>query len=298
MQVVKVQFHTADREYFFLPEFSADKNTDIKIGDQVIVETVLGQDLGVITAWADWQPPEAPTETAETITEVKPMLRHVTGDDLEQFKKQKKQYSTYLKKCHELCDRHGLVAMKLIDVAESFDANRLTFYFISDNRVDFRELVKDLAKTFRKKIRLQQIGVRDAAKMEGDCGPCGLPLCCRHWLRDIGNVSPDFIKDQELSHRGVDRMTGPCGRLKCCLRFEEEAYKYNLDKLPKIGDVIKTKVGRGTVVSVHPLKQLVDLEIDGALVVYPYAEPSKCEGHSDNINCGHRHPRENNSVNL
>jgi len=293
MKVVKVQFHTADREYFFLPEFSADKNTDIKIGDQVIVDTILGQDLGVITTWADWQAPEAKAEPAEAsgqnngemITDVKPMLRHVTNDDLEQVKKQKKQYPKYLKKCDELCDRHGLAAMKLVDTAESFDGNRLTFYFISDSRVDFRELVKDLAKTYHKKIRLQQIGVRDAAKMEGDFGPCGLPLCCRHWLKVIGNVSPDFIKDQELSHRGVDRLSGPCSRLKCCLRFEEEAYKYNLEKLPKVGDVIKTKAGKGTVVAIHPMKQVVDLDIDGARVAYPYAEQAKCDGNCADANC-------------
>jgi cell fate regulator YaaT (PSP1 superfamily) len=287
MRVVKVQFYKTDKEYFFLPEFSAKPNDDIQVGDRVIVETVLGQDLGIITAWADFQPAvtaeakEALDKNAiiqqQKISDIKPMLRQASEEDLKKVEDLKVNYPKYLKKCHELCEQHNLKEMKLIDVGESFDNGRLTFYFISDSRVDFRELVKDLVKTFRKKIRLQQIGVRDAARIKGDYGSCGLPLCCRSWLAIIGSVSPDYIKDQELSHRGVDRLTGICGRLKCCLRYEEEAYRYNLDKLPKVGEIIKTKAGKGTVVGVHAMKHTVRLDIDGAIVEYPYLEGNLCQ---------------------
>ncbi len=217
-----------------------------------------------------------------SISDIKPMLRRANEEDLEKTKEQHKNFCKYLSDCKKLVKKHGLEEMKLIEVNESFDQSRLTFYFISDTRVDFRDLVKDLVKIHRKKIRLQQIGVRDAAKSSGDFGPCGLPLCCRSWLDRIGNVSPEFIKDQDLGHRGVDRLTGPCGRLKCCLRFEEEAYKYNLDRMPKVGDKIKTAAGEGRVKSVKPLQHTVELEIDGAVVEYPYlegrlCEPEKCE---------------------
>ena len=283
MKVVKVQFSKSDKEYFFLPEFSARPDANIQVGDKVVVSTVLGKDLGVITAWSDFQPSETTEDNKSgdivqnKISDIKPMLRKATEEDLKKEEEIKKNYCKYLKKCKELCVKHELKEMKLIDVGESFDENRLTFFFIADSRVDFRELVKDLVKNFRKKIRLQQIGVRDAAKITGDYGPCGLPLCCRNWLNVIGSVSPDYIKDQELSHRGVDRLTGPCGRLKCCLRYEEETYKYNLDKLPKVGDSIKTKAGVGKVIAVHALKHTVDLEIDGARVEYPYLEGKICE---------------------
>ena len=296
MKVVKVQFNKIDKEYYFLPEFSDKPDANIKIGDWVIVETVLGQDLGIINGWSDFQTKEKKEEGGEDnknsgviqqdkISDIKPMLRKVTKDDLIKYKKQKDAYKNYLLKCKDFCNKHGLKEMKLIDVCESFDGNRLTFYFILDTRVDFRELVKDLVKTFRKKIRLQQIGVRDAAKVSGDFGPCGMPLCCRSWLNVIGNVSPDYIKDQELSHRGVDRLTGVCGRLKCCLRYEEEAYKYNLDKLPKVGDVIKTGAGKGVVKAVHALKQTVDLKIDDAVVEYPYLEGNLCVKNDGCDNC-------------
>ncbi len=286
MKVVKVQFHKLDKEYYFLPEFISDSN-DVRVGERVVVDTALGQDIGVITDWDEFVPSPADQDNANgrngeaiqqnNISDVKAMTRRANSKDLDKADTIKANYKKYLEKCRELCRSHNLKEMKLIDVAESFDGKRITFYFIADSRVDFRELVKDLVKTFRKKIRLQQIGVRDATKAGGDFGPCGLPLCCRAWLENIGNVSPDFIKDQELSHRGADRLTGPCGRLKCCLRFEEENYKYHLNRLPREGDIIKTHAGKGRVVSVHAIKQTVELDIDGARVEYPYLEGRLCQ---------------------
>lgn len=285
MKVVKIKFHDADKEYYFLPEFSEGMPPNIRENSKVIVDTVIGTDMGVVVGWADWQPSQESDEdnknnstlVQNTASDIKPMLRPANDQDEQRAEQIASRYPEYLAKCKELCDKHQLTEMKLVDVGESFDEKRLTFYFISDTRVDFRDLVKDLVKNFHRKIRLQQIGVRDAAKMCGDVGPCGLTLCCKSWLDEIGNVSPDFIKDQELSHRGADRMTGPCGRLKCCLRFEEEAYRYKLDKLPKVGEIIQTGAGKGKVRAVHAMKQTVDLEIDGAVVEYPYLEGKVCK---------------------
>ena len=271
MKVVRVQFHPLDKEYYFLPEFSQEQ-AKLAIGDKVVAETALGDDIGTVIGWDDYQP------TTEEEGEVKPLLRPAREKDLVQLEDINKRAPAYLEKCAFLINQHGLKNMKLIEAAESFDQKRLTFYFSAEGRVDFRNLVKDLAREFHRKIRLQQIGVRDAAKACGDFGPCGLPLCCRAWLSDIGNVSPQYIKDQDLGHRGAERLSGPCGRLKCCLRFEEEAYRYNLEKMPKVGEEINTKAGKGKVVAVHPLKQTVNLEIDGAVVEYPYLEGKLCAG--------------------
>jgi len=272
MKIAKVQFHIADREYYFLPEFSqvSDfKASDLKTGEKVLVETELGLDLGTVIAIREM-------ETKDLPADLKTMLRPATADDEVAMVKKSSQYSTYLKQIEATAKQYNL-KLKVADVAESFDSQRLTFYFTADNRVDFRDLVKDLGKVFHKKIRLQQIGVRDEAKIDGDYGPCGLPLCCKNWLKALGSVNAEYIKDQDLMHRGNERLSGACGRLKCCLRYEEEAYKYGLDKLPKVGDQIKTGAGMGRVTEVHPLKQTVQLDIDGARVEYPYLQGRICE---------------------
>ncbi|MBP9802212.1 stage 0 sporulation protein [Patescibacteria group bacterium] len=272
MQVVKVQFHIADKEYFFLPEFSQNfsyKEEDFAVGKKVIVETELGTDIGSILAVLD-------ANEADIQQELKKMLRPATADDEVAMVKKSGAYNDYLKQINETAKQYEL-KIKIVDVAESFDNQRLTFYFTAESRVDFRDLVKDLGKIFHKKIRLQQIGVRDQAKIEGDYGSCGLPLCCKNWLKVLGNVNAEYIKDQNLMHRGNERLSGACGRLKCCLRYEEEAYKYGLDKLPKVGDPIKTGAGLGRVISVNPLRQTVQLDIDGARVEYPYLQGRVCE---------------------
>lgn len=276
MQAVKIQFHIADREYFFLPEFSQSfgyKEEDFAVSKKVIVETELGTDMGTILAVLDLDKADSPKD-------LKSMLRPATADDEVEMVKKSGAYSGYLKQINETAKQHEL-KLKVVDVAESFDSQRLTFYFTADNRIDFRDLVKDLGKILHKKIRLQQIGVRDQAKIDGDYGPCGLPLCCKNWLKALGNVNAEYIKDQNLMHRGNERLSGACGRLKCCLRYEEEAYKYGLDKLPKVGDEIKTGAGMGRVTSVNPLRQTVELDIDGARVEYPYLQGRVCEKNCD-----------------
>ena len=291
MKVVKVQFHKADKPYFFLPEFIQSKE-EVKVGDIVLVETILGQDLGKIITLADFQEDKKEENKSGTIpqaktSDIKPLLRKANEKDLKQLAEISEKYSEYLKECKNLSKQHDLDNMKLIDVSESIDQQRLTFYFTASSRIDFRELVRDLAKKFNRKIRLQQIGVRDEAKCLGDSGPCGLQLCCKSWLSTLGNVSPEYIKDQELIHRGADRLTGVCGRLKCCLRYEEETYKYYLGKLPKEGDVIKTKAGKGRVISIKALKHIVKLDINGTVVEYPFLEGNiKEECKECNGKCG------------
>jgi len=287
MKVVKVQFHKLDKEYFFLPSFSDAPEAVVEVGDSVVVNTSLGQDVGQVTAWDDWQELKGKNKneseknnvdiSQDKVTDIKEMLRPLSEDDLEKLRAQKKSTLKIFEDCKELIHKHKLTAMKLVDMAMSFDGQRLTFYFVADSRVDFRDLVKELVKNYHKKIRLQQVGVRDAVKVSGDLGPCGIPLCCRSWLNTIGSVTPDSIKNQELGHRGADRLTGPCGRLKCCLRFEEEVYKYQRDNMPKEGDVIKTGAGEAKVVAVHPIKETVQLDIDGNIVEYPYLEGKLCE---------------------
>lgn len=280
IKVAKIQFHKLDKEYYFLAEFTDDQRHIVSAHQQVIVDTSMGQDLATVTEVSELSSEDIEkikSAQVKSVGDFKPLTRPARKEEIARVKDLEQNYSQYLKSCHELCQKHGLKEMKLIDVSESLDGNRLTYYFISNTRVDFRELVKDLANIFHKKIRLQQIGVRDAAKSCGDFGPCGLPLCCKAWLDNIGNVNPDSIKNQELMHRGVDRLTGVCGRLKCCLRFEEENYRFAEDNPPQVGDIIKTKLGEAKVKAVYPDKQLVTLEIDGKEVEYPYLDALRCK---------------------
>lgn len=291
MQLAKVKFHEAEKDYYFLPEYSEQSSVRPASGDWALVESELGQDLVQIIDIFDWQGEQNIFEADQkNISDLKAqskigdflaMIRPASDSDLEQQKKLQKKYPQYKKEFRDLMQANQVSGMKLVDVHETFDGKHLTFYFTANNRVDFRDLVRDLAKVFHKKIRLQQIGVRDGAKLSGDVGSCGRALCCRAWLHTIGNVSPEFIKDQELMHRGAERLAGACGRLKCCLRYEEENYKYLKDTLPKVGEEIKTKAGKGVVRGVHLLKGIVDLEIDGALIQYPYLEGNLC-----GANCG------------
>ena len=157
--------------------------------------------------------------------------------------------------------------MKLVDCGFSFDDTRLTFAFTSDTRVDFRELVKDLTRQFQKKIRLQQIGIRDTLKQVGGIGPCGRNLCCHRFLDDLGNISTDLARDQQIEQRGSDRLSGTCGRLKCCLAYEAEGYKDTAQKFPPVGTMIKTSQGKGKVINWNILKHSVDVRIDDETVI-------------------------------
>jgi cell fate regulator YaaT (PSP1 superfamily) len=149
-----------------------------------------------------------------------------------------------------------------VDVHFSFDDSRVTFAFIAEGRVDFRELLKDLNKSYKKNIRLQQIGIRDEIKISGDIGCCGRNLCCQSFYKDLGNITSDLAELQQVSHRGAERLSGVCGRLKCCLSYEKELYNELADKLPMIGEKLKTAHGRGSVIGWHVLRQSVDVLLD------------------------------------
>ena len=162
--------------------------------------------------------------------------------------------------------------MKLTDVHVSYDNVMLVMAFIADGRVDFRELVKSLSKKYKKKIRLYQLGVRDEAKFCGDIGDCGQVLCCKRFLSRLESITTGFARDQQVSHRGLDKLSGVCGRLKCCLAYEEEAYKEKLKGLPQLGDTLKVKEGTGIVMDINPLKRKVKIRLkeDNSIVEVQY----------------------------
>ena len=172
--------------------------------------------------------------------------------------KDKAEAMHYFKKAIKKLD----LPMKPVDAHFSLDGGRITFAFIADGRVDFRELVKDLTKHFQKSIRLQQLGIRDEAKVAGDYGPCGQLLCCKRFLKELGNVTSELVALQQVSHRGSERLSGCCGRLKCCMAYEQYLYDEMAKGLPPIGSEIKTDKGKGKVIGWHTLKQTVDVQLN------------------------------------
>ncbi len=238
-----------------------------QIGDSVIIKTELGTDLGKIikieekgekVEETEISPSEVPSKTEEANF----ILRKAYPDDIEKWKQRNQNKEQAIKKC-EVLVKKGKLPMKIVDVLFAFDGGKITFAFIALNRVDFRGLVKDLVQEFHKSVRMYQIGVRQEAGWAGGIGPCGRGLCCSSFLGKLGNVSVDMMLDQQLFQRGSERLTGICGRLKCCLSYEEEMYKELIKKLPPIGSKVKTKKGKGKVVDWHILKQTIVIEETG-----------------------------------
>lgn len=242
--VVGVRFKKAGKIYYFDPD---DKI--IERGQFVIVETARGVEFGTVEI--------GNREVAEDsiIQPLKKVMRIATEADIEQEKANKEKEKDAFNICLEKIAKHKL-EMKLIDVEFTFDLNKIIFYFTADGRIDFRELVKELASIFRTRIELRQIGVRDEAKMLNGIGICGRPLCCATFLGDFQPVSIKMAKDQNLSLNPT-KISGICGRLMCCLKYEEETYEELNKNLPREGDVIRTPLGDGEVLSVNVLRQLV-----------------------------------------
>lgn len=243
--IIGVRFRKSGKVYYFDPE----KKT-IKKGDHVIVETARGIEYGTVVL-----PPKEVTDD-KVVQPLKPVIRIATPEDdtinIENEEKEKEAFHI----CLEKISKHEL-DMKLIDSEYTFDRNKLLFYFTADGRIDFRELVKDLASVFRTRIELRQIGVRDETKMIGGIAICGRPLCCHSYLSDFAPVSIKMAKEQNLS-LNPSKISGVCGRLMCCLKNEEEAYEYLNSTLPHIGAKVKTVEGyQGEVQSVSVLKQRV-----------------------------------------
>lgn len=257
MKVAEVQFISWDKVYYFLLS-----GLELKRGAKVIVKTELGTELGEVVDFADVDEREYMTEDEEaTDVErkiIKPILRLASEEDLsrEVSVGEKQEAIDY---CRDLKDRHAL-PMKVIDAHFSYDGSRITFAFIADGRVDFRELVKDLTRHFGKTIRLQQIGIRDEARIMGDVGHCGKTLCCKGHLRQLTSITSEMAELQQCSHRGSDRISGICGRLMCCLSYEQKGYEENAKRMPAIGTKVNVDGKRGTIVGHHILKESVDVE--------------------------------------
>lgn len=245
VKVIGVRFRTAGKIYFFSP-----LDFEVHTGDHVIVETARGVEYGTVVI--------APKEIEEgkVIQPLKPVIRVATPEDdaVEAVNKTKEKEAFQI--CLEKIRKHGL-QMKLIDSEYTFDNNKLLFYFTADGRIDFRELVKDLAAVFKTRIELRQIGVRDETKIMGGIGICGRPLCCHTYLADFAPVSIKMAKEQNLSLNPT-KISGVCGRLMCCLKNEEETYEELNSHLPNVGDFVTTPEGlKGEVSSVSVLRQLV-----------------------------------------
>lgn len=250
IKVVGIRFRTAGKIYFFDP----GKFT-VKKGDHVIVETARGIEFG--TAVSDMKD----VEEDKVIQPLKPVLRIANQRDVEQEAANKEKEKEAYKVCLEKIQKHGL-EMKLIDAEYTFDNNKVLFYFTADGRIDFRELVKDLAAVFKTRIELRQIGVRDETKIVGGIGICGRPLCCHTHLSDFIPVSIKMAKEQNLSLNPT-KISGVCGRLMCCLKHEEETYEELNRKLPGVGDYVTTDDGlKGEVHSVNVLRQLVKVVVE------------------------------------
>ena len=259
-KVIGVRFRTAGKIYFFDPG-----SYNIKRADHVIVETARGLEYGTVVA----DPKEVEDEAI--VAPLKPIVRIATEKDDEQARKNKDKEKEAFKICLEKIRKHEL-EMKLIDAEYTFDNNKVLFYFTADGRIDFRELVKDLASVFRTRIELRQIGVRDETKIRGGIGICGRPLCCHAHLSDFIPVSRKMAKEQNLSLNPT-KISGVCGRLMCCLKHEEDTYEELNRNLPYVGDFVTADDGKkGEVHSVNVLRQLVKVivEEDGEKEIQEY----------------------------
>lgn len=249
IKVIGVRFRKAGKVYFFDPA-----GMEIKTGDHVIVETARGIEFGHVVLG------NREVEDKKVVQPLKPVIRMATRADEEVERKNKEKEKEAFKICLEKIKKHDL-QMKLIDAEYTFDNNKVLFYFTADGRIDFRELVKDLAAVFKTRIGLRQIGVRDETKIMGGVGICGRALCCHSYLSEFIPVSIKMAKEQNLSLNPT-KISGVCGRLMCCLKNEEETYEELNSKLPNIGDYVTTDDGlKGEVHSVSVLRQLVKVVV-------------------------------------
>ncbi len=266
-EVIGIRFRTNGKIYFFAPG-----SIEIEVGDAAIVETIRGVEYGKVVLG------RREIDETKMTSQLKPVIRKATPEDDKKNEENKEKCKKAFDICLEKIAAHGL-EMKLIDVEYTFDNNKVLFYFTADGRVDFRELVKDLAAVFRTRIELRQIGVRDETKIMGGIGICGRELCCNKHLSDFVPVSIKMAKEQNLSLNPT-KISGVCGRLMCCLKNEQETYEYLNDRLPNVGDRVKTVDGlRGEVSSVSVIRQkvkvIVELEDDEKEIREYHAEELK-----------------------
>ena len=248
-EIVGIRFKATGKTYYFAPgEIRANR------GDFAIVETARGPEFGEVTIANRLIP------TAETVQPLRPVLRLATKADVTHNEENTKKEADAFRICTEKIAEHKL-DMKLVDAQYTFDNSKLLFYFTSAGRVDFRELVKDLASVFRTRIELRQIGIRDEAKLIGGLGICGRSLCCSSFLSDFGQVSIKMAKEQNLSLNST-KISGNCGRLMCCLRYEQKTYEEEIRLTPSVDSVVKTPDGIGTVCETAPLLGMIKVRLN------------------------------------
>lgn len=246
-EVVGVQFKQVGKKYFFDPN-----GFELKKGDYVLVETVRGMEFGTVVI--------APKLVGEedVFLPLKPVMRIATEEDIEKHRQNKADEAYAIEACEQLIVKNKL-DMQLLGCEYTFDRTKLIFYFTAEGRVDFRQLVKDLAYTFRLRIELRQIGVRDAAKMIGGLGPCGRVLCCTSFLGEFATVTIKMAKNQQLS-LNPSKISGICGKLLCCLKYENETYVELMKRLPDVGNRVLTELGEGRVRSINMISETLMVE--------------------------------------
>lgn len=258
-EIIGVRFKDVGKIYYFDPD-----GKKLNKGDKVIVETARGIECGEVVIENIEKPDE------QIVKPLKLVIRKVTDEDIKTIESNRQKEKEAFKICLEKIAKHKL-EMKLVDVEYTFDGGKILFYFTADGRVDFRELVKDLASVFRTRIELRQIGVRDESKMLGGLGMCGRPFCCSSFLGEFQPVSIKMAKEQGLSLNPV-KISGTCGRLMCCLKYEQDAYEHLLKVTPKPGAIVNTDEGRGTVVENNLLTGILKIRLDSR----PDTTPKVC----------------------
>ena len=273
-EVISVRFRGGCKNYYFDPKGHA-----VKMGDQVIVETAQGPEFATCTEG------NHEVEDSAIVKPLSPMLRMATDSDRRTVEQNKKRESEAFDICEKKIAAHGL-EMKLVEAEYTLDRSKIMFYFTADGRVDFRELVKDLAGIFHTRIELRQIGVRDESKMIGGLGICGQPFCCSRFLKDFQPVSIKMAKEQGLSLNPT-KISGACGRLMCCLAYEESAYEYLNSIMPMVGSTVRTPDGLGTVLEVNPVSGYLRVRCGTESLAPRYYKVGVCEY----VSGGKRPPR-------
>ncbi len=249
VEVVGIRFRDAGKIYYF-----ASEGHTLKAGGCAIVETARGQEFGFVEFGNRMVP------QSEVVAPLRPVVRAANEQDMKKYEQNREKEKEAFRVCLEKIEKHK-IDMKLVAAEYTFDNSKLLFYFTADGRVDFRELVKDLASIFRTRIELRQIGIRDEAKMLGGLGSCGRPFCCSSFLFDFAQVSIKMAKEQNLSLNSA-KISGVCGRLMCCLRYEHETYEEEIRHTPPVDSVVKTAEGTGRVVETSPLAGLLKVSIE------------------------------------
>ena len=272
INIVGVRFKNAGKIYYFDPvDFEVEQDMD------VVVETARGLEYGTIVVG------KKEIDEESLVSPLKPIIRIATEEDTNIYKENKEKAKETFELCLQKIKEHNLT-MYLIDCEYTFDRNKLIFYFTAEGRIDFRELVKDLAAIFKTRIELRQIGVRDEAKSIGGLGPCGRSLCCSSWLGDFQPVSIKMAKDQSLSLNPT-KISGICGRLFCCLKYEHDVYVEAIEKVPPVGSLVKVDNNKGRVIETNPLLEQVKVEFNDKTIkicmkdeVKVLQAPKKCDG--------------------